>query len=181
MTECSATMSSQASSDGTPTHVGPVARQALRAIAGLPENDKKCAIEMIDSAITNRSEEMGATAYCHEDASAEYRFEAKFADGVPALCGQVSLKDRCSYVGEMLISVIGLPESKMEASLAKANSGNLMVKEIVSFLPEDCRMITGGYIDPDRSKLWLQIEYHTHEDVRQWPTWSEIKDQHGWN
>lgn len=157
-----------------PTHIGPVAARALRVIAELTENDRKHALGMIEAAIANRCEEMGAKSYIHEKDGIEYRLEARFQDGVPALCGQISLDAGATYIGEALISIVGMPLSKMESTLAKAKEGCLLVRDVVSFMTDDARAIEGGHIDSECEKLWLQIEYAAQPQVREWPIWSDL-------
>lgn len=159
---------------GAPTYVGPVARKVLSVLKGLPATDGRHALGMIEEAIANRCDEMGAKSYIHEKDGIEYRLEARFQDGVPALCGQISLDAGATYIGEALISIVGMPGSKMESTLAKAKEGCLMVKNVVSFMTDDTRVIEGGHIDSERDKLWLQIEYAAQPQVRDWPTWSDI-------
>lgn len=161
---------------GTPTHVGPVARKVLSVLSRLPDTDRRHALEAVESAIRNRCEEMGAKSYMHEQDGVEYRLEARFQDGVPALCGQISLDGGATYIGEALISIVGMPQSKMDSTLAKANEGRLLVKDVVSFMTDDVRTIDGGHIDPEREKLWLQISYVTHDRVCEWPTWSDLSE-----
>ena len=162
---------------GAPTHVGPVARKILSVLTGLPATDRRHALAAIEDAIANRCEEMGAKNYVHEQAGIEYRLEARFQDGVPALCGQISLDGNATYIGEALISIVGMPQSKMDSTLAKANEGRLLVKDVVSFMTDDVQTIDGGHIDPEREKLWLQISYVTHDRVREWPTWSDLSEK----
>lgn len=159
---------------GAPTHIGPVAAKTLTVIAELPETDRDHALDMIEAAIANRCEEMGAKSYIHEKDGIEYRLEARFQDGVPTLCGQISLDAGATYIGEALISIVGMPLSKMESTLAKAKEGRLLVKDVVSFMTDDTRTIEGGHIDSEREKLWLQIEYAAQAQVREWPTWSDL-------
>lgn len=159
---------------GAPTHVGPVARKALSVLKDLPAADRRHAFPAIEAAIANRCDEMGAKSYIHEKDGVEYRLEARFQDGVPALCGQISLDAGATYIGEALISIVGMPESKMESTLAKAKEGCLLVKDVVSFMKDDTRVIEGGHIDSERDKLWLQIEYTAQPQVREWPTWFDI-------
>ena len=161
---------------GSPTHLGPVARKVLSVLTKLPDLDRRHAIETVESAIRNRCEEMGAKNYVHEQDGVEYRLEARFQDGVPALCGQISLDAGATYIGEALISIVGMPQSKMDSTLAKANEGRLVVKDVVSFMTDDKRAIDGGHIDPEREKLWLQISYVTHDRAHEWPTWFELME-----
>jgi hypothetical protein len=131
---------------------------------------------MIEDAIANRCEEMGAKRYVHEQGGIEYRLEARFQDGVPALCGQITLDGGTTYIGEALISITGMPHAKMQSILAKTKEGCLLVKDVVSFMTEDTRTIEGGHIDSERQKLWLQIEYTAHARVREWPIWSDLAE-----
>lgn len=161
---------------GASTHVGPVARKALSVLSRLSDTDKRHAIDMIEAAIANRCEEMGAKNYVHELDGVEYRLEARFQDGVPALCGQISLDDGATYIGEALISIMGMPHAKMESTLGKAKAGGLLVRDVVSFMTDDVRTVEAGHIDADRDKLWLQIAYVTQAQVREWPTWSDLAE-----
>ena len=161
---------------GAPTHVGPVARKVLSVLKGLSATDRRHAFSAIKDAIANRCEEMGAKNYVHEQAGIEYRLEARFQDGVPALCGQITLDGGATYIGEALISIVGMPHAKMNSTLSKAKEGDLLVKDVVSFMTDDARSITEGHIDADRDKIWLQIAYVTHAQVREWPTWSETAE-----
>jgi len=160
---------------GAPTHVGPVARRILTALSVLPDADRRHASGMIEDAIANRCEEKGAKRYVHEQGGIEYRLEARFQDGVPALCGQITLDGGATYIGEALISITGMPHAKMQSVLAKAKAGDLAVKDVVSFMPDDMRAITEGHIDPDRDKIWLQIAYDSQDKVRLWPVWTEVR------
>ena len=162
---------------GSPTHVGPVARKILSVLTGLAATDRRHAFAAIKDANANRCEEMGAKNYIHEQAGIEYRLEARFQDGVPALCGQITLDGGATYIGEALISIVGMPHAKMESTLSKAKEGGLLVKDVVSFMTDDERSIAGGHIDGERGKLWLQIAYMTHTQVREWPKWSGLTEE----
>ena len=169
-------MSNDSPSDraATPTHVGPVALKILRIISRLPSSDRRQALGMVESAIRNRCEEMGAKAYVQDAGDVEYRLEARFHDGVPTLFGTITQKERRDVVGEGLISIVGMPQAKMEGAIARAREGKLRVKDVVSFMTEDHRLIVGGHIDPERENLCLQISYVTHDRVREWPIWSDL-------
>ena len=161
---------------GATTYVGPVARKILSVLRGLPATDRRHACAAIKDAVANRCEEMGAKSYVHEQEGIEYRLDARFQDGVPALCGQISLDDGATYIGEALISIVGMPQSKMDSTLAKAKEERLLVRDAVSFMTDDVRAIQGGHIDPEREKLWLQIAYAAQAQVHEWPTWSDLME-----
>ena len=44
-------------------------------------------------------------------------------------------------------------------------------------MTDDERSIAGGHIDGERGKLWLQIAYMTHTQVREWPEWSGLTEE----
>ena len=166
-----------ASEPGNP-FVAPIARIIIKALENLPAKDRSYAIEMVTSAIRNLADNKGAKSYIFEINGKEATIEAGYLDGLPVLKGRITYDDGTTFVSETLISMSEIPETIYEAYKDKSSEGKLKVKDIVSFAHDDDRIISAAHGDPDRNKIWFQIEYDPEPRIRTWPKWQTLtKDE----